>query len=197
MSAVGKIEKNSTKERLLKGATDWLIHHGAEQFSLRNIAKDLNTSARMLVYHFESKNSLLAAVLEQIAQRWMGEVSGGEGVRLPDQLRRLWTESLTSRKANKLHVLTIQLWARGLTANDPVYRKFMRVLSRGWTEVVASQLRAAGFEKQDSLERAMLCVAAIEGLLLHRATDKTLPASAAFEHLVCTIEAWIKIQSAR
>jgi AcrR family transcriptional regulator len=41
--------------------------HGLDHLSLRTVADDVGTSARMLVYHFGSKDELMAQALEELA----------------------------------------------------------------------------------------------------------------------------------
>ena len=180
----------TSKERLLQDATQWMMANGADDFSLRNMDKGLNTSARMLVYHFGSKNGLLAAVLENISGMWMHEVRAIEGSAVVDQLQRLWTHKLTTVTAKNLHVLTIQLWARGLARRDPVYAPFLRTVSQGWIDALTPHFRFQGQPDDQAQARAMLCVAAIEGLLLHRVTDEALPADRAFALLMDVFRGW-------
>lgn len=184
--------RQDTKTRLLNGATHWLLNHGTQTFSLRLVARDLNTSARMLVYHFGSKSGLLAAVLAEIARRWMLGVQRLEAAGLARQLRALWRDQLMRPDAQKLHVLTLQLWATGLASRDPAYGPFVKTLSKGWIEVLARYFAAHGHGAEDAQARAMLCVAAIEGLLLHHVSDDALPADAAFGHLMDVVEGWLQ-----
>ena len=184
--------RQDTKTRLLSGATHWLLNHGTQTFSLRLVARDLNTSARMLVYHFGSKTGLLEAVLAEIARRWMLGVQRLEAADLARQLRALWRDQLMRPDAQKLHVLTLQLWATGLASRDPVYGPFLETLSRGWIDVLAHHFSAHGHGAEDARARAMLCVAAMEGLLLHHVTDDDLPADAAFGHLMDMVDQWLQ-----
>ena len=190
MSSVQTIPQASRKTVLLAAVTGWVLENGVDGFSLRAVAKALGTSARMLVYHFETKEALLAAVLEQIAQRWMGGVRFAPHVRLSDQLAEMWEQHLTTTDAHGLHVVTIQLWATGLASRDPVYMPFVDILSKGWVEVLADHLRASGAGGVESEARATLCVAAIEGLLLHRISAPDLPTDAAFAAMLDVLRFW-------
>ncbi|HEY9078666.1 TetR/AcrR family transcriptional regulator [Magnetovibrio sp.] len=190
VKTIPQAKRLTTKDRLLQGATAWLMRNGADDFSLRNVAKDLNTSARMLVYHFGSKNGLLTAVLQGIAAMWMSEVRVLESTALVEQLRRLWTQKLTTDAAQNLHVVTIQLWASGLASRDPLFAPFLHTLSKGWIDAFTPHFEARGLSREQAVARAMLAVAAIEGLLLHRVTDQGLPADAAFELLMGVLDDW-------
>ena len=50
-------------------ATDYALEHGLIGLSLRPLAADLGTSDRMLLYHFGSKDELVAAILRHSNDR--------------------------------------------------------------------------------------------------------------------------------
>jgi AcrR family transcriptional regulator len=66
MQAV-KIAERRTE--LLEKIVDVLLREGISELSLRPLAKSVGTSARLLIYHFGSKEKLLADALEQVRQR--------------------------------------------------------------------------------------------------------------------------------
>ena len=175
---------------LLTAVTEWVLQNGVNEFSLRRVAKDLNTSARMLVYHFQTKDALLAAVLEQIAQRWMGGVRFSPNFRLSDQLSDLWRDHLTTPTAHGLHIVTLQLWATGLASKDPIYAPFVEILSGGWVDVLADHMTASGVGAELARTRATVCVATIEGLLLHRVSNADLPTDQAFAAVMDLLRSW-------
>ena len=51
------------RQVLAEAATDYVLEHGLIGLSLRPLAAALGTSDRMLLYHFEDKNDLVATVL--------------------------------------------------------------------------------------------------------------------------------------
>lgn len=182
----------SRKIVLLMQITDWVLQNGLDGFSLRAVADDVGTSARMLVYHFDTREGLLTQVLEQVAKRWMGGVRFSDNLALSDQLADMWDQHLTTDQAHSLHTVTLQLWATGLAGRAPMYAPFIDILSRGWVELIAAHMVAQGVPAQTALTRSTLCVAAIEGLLLHRISDPTLPTDAAFAELLAVLRGWEK-----
>jgi len=56
------------RERLLDAAIDHFGTHGIGDTSLRGIAEAIGTSHRMLIYHFGSRDGLLAAVVDTVEQ---------------------------------------------------------------------------------------------------------------------------------
>ena len=56
------------KDKLLKDMGDHVLAHGLNTASLRPLAEAAATSDRMLIYHFGSKEELVAALLQHLAQ---------------------------------------------------------------------------------------------------------------------------------
>ena len=55
-----------------RAATDYVLEHGLIGLSLRPLAAALGTSDRMLLYHFGTKDDLVAAVLRESNDRAVG-----------------------------------------------------------------------------------------------------------------------------
>lgn len=60
-------KSDETRERLLKSMTEYVLSHGLNAASLRPLANAAGTSDRMLIYHFGSKQELIAEILQHIA----------------------------------------------------------------------------------------------------------------------------------
>jgi AcrR family transcriptional regulator len=65
----------SRRPALLAAAVDFLSAHGLGELSLRPLAKALGVSTYALVYHFGSREGLLAAVIEEIERRQLAKVA--------------------------------------------------------------------------------------------------------------------------
>ena len=57
------------KAQLLDAAIRYLTRHGVADLSLRPLGKAIGTSARLLVFHFGSKERLLRDVLDAVQAR--------------------------------------------------------------------------------------------------------------------------------
>ncbi len=55
------------REELLEKVVTWLVENGVGDTSLRTLAEAVGSSHRMLLYHFGSREDLLAAVIMRIA----------------------------------------------------------------------------------------------------------------------------------
>ena len=57
------------KRELLDALISYLVQHGLADLSLRPMAAEIGTSARLLIFHFRSKEQLLLEVLEEMQLR--------------------------------------------------------------------------------------------------------------------------------
>jgi AcrR family transcriptional regulator len=62
------------RTELLERVVDVLLSEGISDLSLRPLAKAVGTSARLLIYHFGSKERLLTDALEQVRERLEGSL---------------------------------------------------------------------------------------------------------------------------
>lgn len=74
------------KQILLDKTVQWLLTNSAEDFSLRRVASDIGTSARMLVYHFGTRDNLLISALSEIADQWMSSFKVNEAKSTEQQI---------------------------------------------------------------------------------------------------------------
>lgn len=63
------IEIVNRRAQLLERIVDVMLSEGVSELSLRPLAKAVGTSARLLIYHFGSKEALLTEALERVRQR--------------------------------------------------------------------------------------------------------------------------------
>jgi AcrR family transcriptional regulator len=97
------------KQELLDSLIAYLIEHGPADLSLRPMAEEIGTSARLLIFHFHSKEELLADVLEEMQarlQRSIGKLqaslfSGGD----TPLLRVVWDWALMKENLGHLRLL--------------------------------------------------------------------------------------------
>ena len=60
-------KSQETKSRFLQAMAEHVLQHGLNTASLRPLAKAANTSDRMLIYHFGSKDELIAELLQYLS----------------------------------------------------------------------------------------------------------------------------------
>ncbi|MER7754472.1 TetR/AcrR family transcriptional regulator [Kitasatospora sp. NPDC097643] len=74
---MGRPPDAGRRERTLARATDYVLAHGLAGLSLRPLAAALDTSPRMLLYDFGSKQELVAAVLAEARRRGAARLACG------------------------------------------------------------------------------------------------------------------------
>lgn len=188
---MGVSERHDRRDELLKAVVDWMIANPKADFSLRDVATEIGTSARMLIYHFGTKDALLLAAVEEVGTRWAADLSTGEAGSVSGSLTAFWKTSLADPNARGLHLLTLQLWTQALSVGGNLYRPFLDRLVGGWNRTVTDLLVQEGIEPTAAAHRACLTVASVEGLILQALTDPAAPVDAAFAQMIADLERWI------
>lgn len=80
------------RARTLAAATDYVLEHGLDELSLRPLAAALDTSPRMLLYDFGSKEELVAELVASVRDRLTALVTGavGSGATNREAVERMW-----------------------------------------------------------------------------------------------------------
>lgn len=107
-----------TRSRLREAAIDYVLENGLADSSLRPMAEAIGTSARMLVYHFGSREGLMREVLAGLREREDARIAAwwekGPALRtLPEFVRWLW-KRLGTHEAMPALRLVFELYALAL-----------------------------------------------------------------------------------
>ena len=154
-------EANDRRAELLDLAVDHVAEHGLADLSLRPLAAAIGTSARLLVFHFGSKDQLLNAVLARVQARLHASLEriAAEGGRTTT-LQRFWRWATAPAQQPLLRIL---YEANIIAAQNPqVFGHFLRQTAREWTAQVARLLPPP----HDDAAGATLCIAVFDGLML-------------------------------
>lgn len=171
------------KEELLDGLIAYLIRHGVADVSLRPMAEGVGTSARLLIFHFQSKERLLTEVLEAMQTRLHESLrallttqQAADGVA---PLRLFWDWALKEANYAQLRVL-YQLHV--LAAQDQkTYGKYLKKNSLHWLETAQAILKPP----QRSPVLATLIMAVFDGLFIEvMSTGDRRRASAAIDEFI-------------
>jgi AcrR family transcriptional regulator len=174
---------STRKAALLEGLIAYLVRHGVADVSLRPMAAAVGSSARLLIFHFGSKERLLVEVLDEMQarlQRSLAELLASEsGVTRAAPLRLFWDWALKDLNFVQLRVLyQLQI----LAAQDhKTYGRYLRRNSLNWLEAVQAALKPA----QRSSTLATLIVAVFDGLFIEvMSTGDRRRASAAIDDFI-------------
>jgi AcrR family transcriptional regulator len=77
------------RSELLDRITETLLAHGVGDLSLRPLAERVGTSARLLIYHFGTKEQLIATALAEIRQQIAAALSARAAAVQPTSLQAL------------------------------------------------------------------------------------------------------------
>ena len=153
------------RAQLREQAVDYVISHGAAKLTLRPLAKALKTNARMLVYHFGSREGLMREILTGIRERgdalieeWFGQAKTPPT--LVEFLLMYWQRMSDPRMGGVVR-LGFELYA--LALRDPQsYPEVLTEPVRAWRTLAARTGRPPNIGKAE----ATLLLAATRGLLL-------------------------------
>jgi AcrR family transcriptional regulator len=149
------------KDELRDKALDHCLAHGISELSLRPLALRIGTSARLLIYHFGSRDGLIGAVMDEAHRRVQasfGEMLSAAGGK--DLLREFWEWTVDPRNSPYLRLIfEVQMLA---LQHPAVYARYLRGTSSGWLALIETALPPSA----DRRARATLCAAVIDGLVL-------------------------------
>src|SRR4051812_15137375 len=141
----------------------YFLNHGVANLSLRPLAAAVDTSARMLVHHFGSKDELIVAVMTEVRAHFQDllrhtEVKTRHGV---GEIMFAFWQQITNRE--NLPYLRLLLEVQVLAVQNPnQYRRYLKITSDSWLTLIEAHLPSS----KDSRIFATLCAAVIDGLLL-------------------------------
>jgi AcrR family transcriptional regulator len=151
------------RRELVVRSLDYLLAHGVADLSLRPLAANVGTSARLLIYHFGSKEGLLIAAMDELRERLQASfraVTASAGARHSSPLDGFWK---WATRREHLRYLTLLFEVQVLALHQPKkYARYLAHTSSSWLELIEGALPAS----QRSPALATLCGAVIDGLLL-------------------------------
>ena len=154
---------STRKALLLESLIAYLVKRGIADLSLRPMAAAVGTSARLLIFHFGSKEKLLLEVLDETQarlQRSLRQLLAEPNLASAAPLRRFWDWALKDANFAQLRLM-YQLQV--LAAHDhKTYGKYLKRSSLNWLELVQAVLKPS----QRFSAFATLIVAVFDGLFI-------------------------------
>src|SRR6266511_81799 len=137
------------RQRLLDAAVDYVAANGISDVSLRQLAAALDTSHRMLVYHFGSKEGLLVEVVRAVEERQ----------------RRALAELAADPELAPHERLFFEVYGQALQGR-PHTTSLLDGIVDNWLEPLTRLAIQHGTPARQARAQARLGVAVIRGLLL-------------------------------
>lgn len=159
------------RQELVEQAAEHVLEHGLIGLTLRPLAAALGTSDRMLIYHFGSRDALVAEVVVEITARAsaiLAHLTPAESVH--DAVLRLW-EAHRSGALGRCQQIYLQAAASGLIGVEP-YLSLARESNRQWTTALAAYLTGCGVPAGRAARVTTLVDSALAGFHLDLATDR-------------------------
>jgi len=166
---MGRHADPARRNELLDAVAEYLLQHGLVDLSLRPLARAIETSPRMLLYHFGSKERLVVAALTRARERemrlfseWAPNMGADEN---PEQLaRRAWAW-MSDPATEPFMRLFFEVY--GIALQQPArYAGFLDHAVEDWLTALTEGLEDAGVDRAAARRAATLIVALTRGLLL-------------------------------
>jgi AcrR family transcriptional regulator len=164
----------SSRETLRAAAADYLLENGLADLSLRPLAAAAGTSARMLVYHFGSKEGLIAEAMDEIrsrqrklAERWIARHPKSSAEKLLDFV---WSWVAAPEHEPYLR-LFLEILGRG-TRKGKLFAEFSRATFEDWVTWAERRATIAGRTPEAARALAVLTVATVRGLAFYYLATK-------------------------
>jgi AcrR family transcriptional regulator len=158
------------REELAEAATDYALDHGLIGLSLRPLAEALGTSDRMLLYHFDDKDDLVATILRSTSAR---SAQSLRELPVPRDLRaavlELW-RAVTTGPQERCQRLYVEAAALGLFGREP-YASAVRETNAEWVSAVSAHFERAGLNRAAARQATILVDATFMGLQLDEPLD--------------------------
>jgi AcrR family transcriptional regulator len=153
------------RDRLLAAAIEHFSAHGVSDHSLRAVANAIGTSHRMLIYHFGSRDGLLAEVVRAVEEQQrdaLTELLADSSLTPGEQSRRFWHRVADATLVHGR--LFFELSALALQ-DKPYTRPLRDALISIWLEPLASLYLRVGVPAEQAPTYARLGLATARGLL--------------------------------
>lgn len=169
-AAAADAAQSGARERLLESAQRLLLGQGRlSDLSLRAMAERLGTSHRMLIYHFGSRDGLLAALLVEIGRQERESLLAQDGCGgVLEALRLLESAYFDGAQSPRT---TAFFYVLGLAAQDPeTYRGFLDAID-AWVELFTALGEREGRPHEAARARAHALVWSARGAMFQALAD--------------------------
>lgn len=160
-----------TRQReLLDALTDYVLGVGLLDLTLRPMAAAIGTSDRMLIYHFGSRDALVAAVVAHAGERSVEAIDALPAApTIRSAVNRLWA-AYRVEPLNSCANVYVQAAATGLIGREP-YLSVARASNDQWTEALRRFFARCGAPPRRVARVVALVDSALYGFHLDLTTD--------------------------
>ncbi|GAA2157997.1 TetR family transcriptional regulator [Kitasatospora kazusensis] len=166
---MGRPPDPARRERTLARATDYVLAHGLAGLSLRPLAAALDTSPRMLLYDFGSKQELVSAVLAEARRRGAARLAAHRApaaASAEERLRGIWAWISAPERAPFVR-LFFEVHADGLTHPENYPDRAEAITD--WFDTLRAAFRDLATGPDDTATPTLI-MAVVRGLLFDLTT---------------------------
>jgi AcrR family transcriptional regulator len=153
------------RQNWISAMADAFLEQGVGQIPLRDLAKRLGTSDRMLLYYFDDKSQLVQAVLAEIATRLTAAIAASSSMqrRAPSELFDAMLHVLAAPQLVPYMNVWADVAARGGRGEEPFRSVAQRTIG-AWIQWCDERLAISDATVRRTLAAAILAM--VEGLRL-------------------------------
>jgi AcrR family transcriptional regulator len=158
-------EHRTRRSALTDELASFVLRKGLSDTSLRHLAAQHDTSDRMLLYYFRSKEDLLVAVLARISER-LGQILAeysSAGTVTPSGFLAGTLALLGDPRISPFMKIWSEVIARGARGEEP-YRKVASTIVADWLRWIEGRLGLPADGRQRGKAASMLAI--VEGVTL-------------------------------
>lgn len=152
---------------LLERVSGYVLEHGLAELSLRPLAHAVGSSPRTLLYHFGSKEAMIADVLDHVRREQMKIYASirASGASAPETIFGAAAEFMRDPSIFPAMRLFFETYA--LALRDPKrFPRFFDGAVRDWLDVLAGPLPRGRRARDDAMAAATVTLALYRGLML-------------------------------
>jgi len=156
---------SARRDVLLEATAAYILRHGVSRLSLRPLAAAIGTKARLLIYHFGSRDALVSAALAAILARIQREFLAMQAdVPLNRALLEFWRWATDPENAAYLRLV---FEVHGLAPRQPrMFGGYARGAFVTWRGILAPGLARYAKTARQREAVATVVIAVVDGLLL-------------------------------
>ena len=183
------------KDQLIDAVIGYLVQNGLADLSLRPLAAKIGTSARLLIFHFKSKEGLIESVLDEVQARmqksFVAIASATSSDPQETPLKRCWRWATDKRN---LPYLRLMYEVHFIAVQNPrAYERYLARASLNWIDIIAARLPAP----INTAAIATLCGAVFDGLIIELlSTGDLRRTTQALDHFIALLQREHKAGSA-
>jgi AcrR family transcriptional regulator len=154
------------RAELLERITDYVAANGLSELSLRPLAKVVESSPRVLLYYFTSKEDLIGEVLARLRarQRDVFATLPREAASYAQTVRAAW-KLMSAPEHEQVFRLFFEVYGLALQARDR-YAEFLRGAVDDWIAYLQASKLDDGYTRRDARAIATVLLAGYRGFLL-------------------------------